>query len=108
VKKGLAKGMAHITGGGFIENIPRVLPETAGVQIERIWPVPEIFNFLCEAGKVGKRERYRVFNMGIGMIVIIDQEDLSKVEGILNSLNEKYYLIGQVTERKGKEQIKIK
>jgi phosphoribosylformylglycinamidine cyclo-ligase len=78
------------------------------VQIERIWPVPEIFNFLCEAGKVDKKERYRVFNMGIGMILIIGQKDLSRVEGALNSLDEKYYLIGQVTERKGKEQIKIK
>lgn len=108
LKKGLIKGIAHITGGGFIDNIPRILPETAGVHIERIWPVPEIFNFLCEAGKVGNKERYRVFNMGIGMILIIDQENLSKVEGILNSLEEKYYLIGQVTDRKGKEQIKIK
>ncbi|MCK5056235.1 MAG: phosphoribosylformylglycinamidine cyclo-ligase [Candidatus Aminicenantes bacterium] len=108
VKSGLVKGMAHITGGGFIDNIPRILPGGMGVQIERIWPVPEIFNFLCEAGKVGKKERYRVFNMGIGMVLIIAQNNLTKVEGILNSLHEKYYLIGQVIEGKGKEQVKIK
>lgn len=108
VKSGLIKGMAHITGGGFIDNIPRILPEAAAVQIERIWPVPEIFNFLCEAGKVGKKERYRVFNMGIGMVVIIDQKNLSPVEKILNSLKEKYYLMGQVIEQKGKEQVIIK
>lgn len=108
VQNSLIKGMAHITGGGFIDNIPRVLPDNAAAQVERIWPVPEIFTFLCEAGNVGKKERYRVFNMGIGMVIIIDQKDLSKVEKILNSLKEKYYLIGQVTEKKGKEQIKIK
>jgi phosphoribosylformylglycinamidine cyclo-ligase len=108
VESGLVKGMAHITGGGFIDNIPRILPGDMGVQIERIWPVPEIFNFLCEAGKVGKKERYRVFNMGIGMVLIIAQNNLTKVEGILNSLHEKYYLIGQVIEGKVKEQVKIK
>jgi len=108
VKSGLVKGMAHITGGGFLDNIPRSLPGDMGVQIERIWPVPEIFNFLCEAGKVGKKERYRVFNMGIGMVLIIAQNNLTKVEGILNSLHEKYFLIGQVIEGKGKEKVKIK
>lgn len=108
VNSGLIKGMAHITGGGFIDNIPRALPETAAVHIERTWPVPEIFNFLCQAGNVGMKERYRVFNMGIGMVLIIARNSLAKVEEILNSLHEEYYLIGQVTERKGKEQIKIK
>ncbi|MCK4763688.1 MAG: phosphoribosylformylglycinamidine cyclo-ligase [Candidatus Aminicenantes bacterium] len=107
VNRDLIKGMAHITGGGFIDNIPRTLPENTAVQVERIWPVPEIFNFLCDAGKVGEQERYRVFNMGIGMVLIIDSEDLSKVEKTLNSLDEKYYLIGQVVEKKGKAQIKI-
>jgi phosphoribosylformylglycinamidine cyclo-ligase len=84
------------------------LPQDVAVQIERIWPVPEIFNFLCEEGKVGKRERFRVFNMGIGMVLFIDKNNLSKVETVLNEMDEAFYLIGQVVEKKGKSRIKIK
>ncbi len=108
VENDLIKGMAHITGGGFIDNIPRVLPGGVAVQIERIWQVPEIFNFLCEKGNVSFKERYRVFNMGIGMVLIIDKNHLSRVEKILNNMNEKYYLIGQVVKKKGNRKIIIK
>jgi len=108
VNKDLVKGMAHITGGGFIDNIPRVLPDHVSVQIERVWPVPEIFNFLCEQGKISKHERYRVFNMGIGMVLIIDKNNLSKVEEVLDSFNEPCYLMGQVVEKKGKAGVIIK
>lgn len=104
----LVKGMAHITGGGFIDNIPRILPDHVSAQIERVWPVPEIFNFLCEEGKISKQERYRVFNMGIGMVLIIDKNNLSIVEEVLDSLDEMCYLMGQVVERKGKASVKIK
>jgi phosphoribosylformylglycinamidine cyclo-ligase len=107
VKKDLVKGMAHITGGGFIDNIPRILPDHVSVQIERVWPVPGIFNFLCEQGKISKQERFRVFNMGIGMVLIIDKNNLSKVEEVLDNLDETCYLMGQVVEKKGKERIKI-
>jgi len=103
----LIKGMAHITGGGFIENIPRILPEDVTIQIERVWPIPPIFNYLCEQGEISKEERYRVFNMGIGMVIIIDKNHLTKVETILNEIDETYYLIGQVVEKKGKGKIKI-
>lgn len=105
--KNLLKGMAHITGGGFVDNIPRILPEHVGVQIEPIWPVPPLFTFLCERGKVSKKERYRVLNMGIGMVLVIDKNLLSQVENLLDSIGESYYLMGQVTDKKGKEQIKI-
>ena len=108
VEHGLVKGMAHITGGGFVDNIPRILPDNVSVQIERIWPIPEIFSFLCEKGNVSIDERYRVFNMGIGMVLMIDKNRFSDVEAILNEINEKYYLIGQVTEKKGKQSIIIK
>lgn len=107
IKKDLVNGMAHITGGGFIDNIPRVLPDNVSAQIERVWPVPEIFNFLCEQGNISKKERFRVFNMGIGMVLIIDKNNLSKVEEILDSLNETCYLMGQVVAKKGKDRIKI-
>lgn len=105
--RGLVKGMAHITGGGFLDNIPRVLPAGLGVQIERIWPVPAIFNFLCEAGKVGNKERYRVFNMGIGMVLIIAADNLPAVEAILDDKGEDYYLIGRVTEHKKGDRVRI-
>jgi phosphoribosylformylglycinamidine cyclo-ligase len=107
VRENLVKGMAHITGGGFIDNIPRILPRDVSVHIERVWPLPEIFNFLCEQGKIGKEERFRVFNMGIGMVLIIDKNNLSKVEEVLDSLDETCYLMGQVVEKKGKARIKI-
>lgn len=108
VEHNLLKGMAHITGGGFIDNIPRVLPDDVAVQVECIWPVPEIFELLCEKGNISIDERYRVFNMGIGMILIIDKSHLSKVEKALDDMKEKYYLIGQVLERKGSNSIIIK
>jgi phosphoribosylformylglycinamidine cyclo-ligase len=107
VCENLIKGMAHITGGGFIDNIPRILPEGVMVQIETVWSIPPIFQFLVEAGKIPKKERYRVFNMGIGMVLIIDKNNLSKVEKVLNSNKEKYFLIGQVKEIKGKNRISI-
>ena len=105
---GLIKGMAHITGGGFIDNIPRVLPDNTAVRIERIWPMPGNFNFLCEKGNVSFDERYRVFNMGIGMVLIIDKSHLSQLETILDNMDEKYYLIGQVVEKKGNKRVIIK
>ncbi|MCP5102379.1 MAG: phosphoribosylformylglycinamidine cyclo-ligase [bacterium] len=108
VENGLVKGMAHITGGGFIDNIPRILPDNVSVLIERIWPIPEIFTFLCEEGNVSIDERYRVFNMGIGMVLIIEKNHLSGVEKILDGMNEKYHLIGQVEQKKGNKKIVIK
>ena len=108
IKGSLIKGMSHITGGGFIDNIPRILPEELAVRIERIWPVPEIFNLLVDAGKISKNESYRVFNMGIGMVMVIYKNNLSMVERSLNSMKEKYYLIGQVIEKKGNRRVFIR
>lgn len=107
IKGNWLKGMAHITGGGFIDNIPRILPDGLGARIEAIWPVPPVFQFLVDAGKIPKKERYRVFNMGIGMVLIIDKNHLSKVEKALAAAKEKYYLIGQVKDIKGKDRISI-
>jgi phosphoribosylformylglycinamidine cyclo-ligase len=104
----LLKGMAHITGGGLLENIPRILPEETAVVIEKAWPVPPLFSFLVQAGNVSEAERYRVFNMGIGMVLVIEPRNLSRVEFALNRMNEDFYLIGQVTENKGGVRVRIK
>jgi phosphoribosylformylglycinamidine cyclo-ligase len=104
----LLKGMAHITGGGLLENIPRILPEAAAVVLEKTWPVPPLFAFLVQAGNISEQERYRVFNMGIGMVLVIEPKHLSRVEAILKKAHEDFYLIGQVTENKGGERVLIK
>ncbi|MBU4405388.1 MAG: phosphoribosylformylglycinamidine cyclo-ligase [Candidatus Aminicenantes bacterium] len=104
----LLKGMAHITGGGLLENIPRILPEETAVVIEKAWPVPPLFSFLVQAGNVSEAERYRVFNMGIGMVLVIEPRNLSRVEFALNRMNEDFYLIGQVIENKGGVRVRIK
>ncbi len=104
----LLKGMAHITGGGLLENIPRVLPPGVSVVIERTWPVPPLFSFLVQAGNVSEAERYRVFNMGIGMVLIVDPKRLSRVGSLLEKVNEKFFLIGQVTGSRGGARVRIK
>ncbi|MCU0236786.1 MAG: phosphoribosylformylglycinamidine cyclo-ligase [Acidobacteria bacterium] len=103
----LLKGMAHITGGGLLENVPRILPENAAVVIEKTWPVPPLFSFLVQAGSVSEAERYRVFNMGIGMVLVIEPKRLSRVEAALQAAGEEYYLIGQVTENRGGARVRV-
>jgi len=77
-KKIPIEGMAHITGGGFVDNIPRVLPDNCNAVIDRAaWPVPTIFNFIERQGKVERDEMYRVFNMGIGYVIIVRPRNLT-------------------------------
>ncbi len=96
------KGISHITGGGFYENFPRVLTKGLGVQLdEKAWDVPEIFSFLQKHGEMEKREMYGVFNMGIGMAVIVDREDAEEVVTILEDVGEKASLIGHVVDEEG-------
>ena len=91
------KGMVHITGGGFYENIPRVLPDGVGVEIDvTSWPQLPIFGLLQQWGNVDKKEMYRTFNMGIGMIMIVDASDADAVLQNLADRNEKAYVIGKV------------
>src|SRR5689334_8722523 len=79
------KGLAHITGGGLIENIPRILPSDTLAQLERgSWPQPALFGWLQQAGDVADREMWRVFNCGIGMVVIVAQADVEQTLHILS------------------------
>ena len=88
-------GMAHITGGGFPDNIPRVLPKCVNAEIDRAsWTVPTIFKFIERQGKVDREEMYRVFNMGIGYVVIIAKKDLVKATNILKAQHQPYSVIG--------------
>ena len=88
-------GMAHITGGGFPDNIPRVLPKAVNAEIDRSsWEVPTIFKFIERQGKVDRDEMYRVFNMGIGYVVIIAKKDLVKATNILKAQHQPYSVIG--------------
>jgi hypothetical protein len=100
------KGMVHITGGGFYENIPRILPEGIAVVIDGdSWPVLPIFPFLKKEGNIDAHEMYRTFNCGIGMLLILNQEDADKAMNILSEQGEKIYRIGYVT--KGKKEVTI-
>ena len=93
------KGMVHITGGGFYENIPRVLPKGVGVEIDvTSWSQLPIFGLLQKWGNVDKREMYRTFNMGIGMIMIVDAKDADAVMANLAERDEKAYVIGKVVD----------
>jgi phosphoribosylformylglycinamidine cyclo-ligase len=104
----LLKGMAHITGGGLMENVPRILPAGTAVVIEKTWPLPPLFSFLVQAGSVSESECYRVFNMGIGMVLVIEPGKLGRVEAALRGLGEEFFLIGQVTDDRGGPRVRIK
>ena len=97
--------LAHITGGGITENLPRVLPPHLDARIERgTWEVLPIFSFIRERGKVETEEMYRTFNMGLGMILVADRERAQRVQDFLAARNERFYLIGEITDGSGKVQ----
>ncbi|NMH71557.1 phosphoribosylformylglycinamidine cyclo-ligase [Bacillus sp. RO2] len=102
LKKYDINGMAHITGGGFIENIPRMLPEGLQAEVDYgTWPIPPIFDLLQEVGELDRKEMFNIFNMGIGMVLAINEEILPEVVQILEANGEKAYLIGRVKEGEG-------
>ena len=90
------KGIAHITGGGLVENIPRILPDGCGVEIQKgSWPILPVFDVMQSLGDVDEDEMFRAFNMGIGMVFIVDEAKVSIVKGVLKDLTE-VYEIGSV------------
>lgn len=98
VEKFDIRGMVHITGGGFYENIPRVLPEGCGVEVNtEAWPVPQIFELVQQWGNVAWPEMYRTFNMGIGMILVVPQSEVNAIQENLTARGETSYVIGHVT-----------
>ena len=94
------RGIAHITGGGFIENIPRILPKNLDVEIQKgSWPMLPIFPYMQKIGKVSEKEMYRVFNMSIGLIIIVPPEQKEKIELLLK--NHQVFWIGKIIKGKG-------
>jgi phosphoribosylformylglycinamidine cyclo-ligase len=96
---GVIKGLAHITGGGLTDNIPRILPEGAGVKIDKgSWPVLPIYTLMQEIGNVPESEMYRAFNMGVGMVIVCAEADVTDISSQLRSRDDLSYVIGHVTE----------
>ena len=93
------KGLAHITGGGFIDNIPRILPKGFGAKVRKTsWDVPPLFQLIQNLGGIDPDEMYRVFNMGVGMIAIITKEQLNEFQ---QSITEPTWVIGEVVDGEG-------
>ncbi|HWG22052.1 MAG TPA: phosphoribosylformylglycinamidine cyclo-ligase [Terracidiphilus sp.] len=96
---GLTSGLAHITGGGITENLPRILPRGTAAQVELgSWPVLPIFEHLRELGQVSQDEMMRTFNMGIGLIAAIPAAKFARAKNLLDRAEEKFYLIGRVVK----------
>ena len=94
------KGMAHITGGGLVENVPRILPETTQAVIHAdSWTRPAVFDWLQQAGNIDAHEMHRVFNNGIGMVVIVSAEDAERAMAAFEAEGEKVFKLGEIVER---------
>ncbi|MEG1608925.1 MAG: AIR synthase-related protein, partial [Clostridia bacterium] len=102
IEKFEIKGIAHITGGGFIENVPRILPSGLGVYIDRSsYPLPKVFKALQEIAEIDDRNMCNTFNMGIGMVLAVDPAIANDVVAELEALGEKAWTIGKVTDKEG-------
>lgn len=103
VDAGAIHALVHITGGGFTDNVPRVLPDTLDAHVKLgSWPVLPVFRYLYEHGNVEREEMLRVFNMGIGMMLIVAPERVSEVAAHFGQIGQQYYFIGNVVKGKGR------
>ncbi|WP_244423218.1 AIR synthase-related protein, partial [Bradyrhizobium sp. ORS 375] len=103
---GAVKGLAHITGGGFTDNIPRVLPKHLGVSIDLTHlPVLPVFKWLAEQGGIAERELLRTFNCGIGMIVIVKADAVEAVTEVFKANGEHVARLGEVVAAAGEERV---
>ena len=106
IDKVTVKGISHITGGGFYENIPRSVPEGLCARIEKkTVNILPIFNLIQNEGKIDERDMFNTFNMGVGMDIVVSKEDADKAIEILKANGEKAYVIGEITESEDKVQI---
>ncbi len=106
IKSTNVKALSHITGGGLLENIPRVLPENTCAQIDsNSWTMPEIFSWLQEKGNVEQTEMYRTFNCGVGMIVVVSSQELGSALEQLTASGENAWHIGEIVSSKDEQQV---
>jgi len=99
----MIKGLAHITGGGLIDNLPRILPANCDAVIEtKNWRVPRIFQILRQNGNIDPHEMYQVFNMGIGMVAVVSERDARRAMSVLKAKR-----IGQITRGSGRVRLKF-
>ncbi len=101
MKKINVKGLAHITGGGLVDNVPRVLGENLTAELRSdAWPLPPLFRWLQERGNVADSEMHRVFNCGIGMVLVVAEKDAKRAQALLEKAGERVWQIGTVRRRK--------
>jgi len=99
------KGMAHITGGGLTGNVPRVLPESVIAVLDKsAWPLPPLFQWLQQEGDVADEEMHRVFNCGIGMVVVVAAADAAKASELLTAAGETVYALGRIEARQADQE----
>ncbi|MDR1995852.1 phosphoribosylformylglycinamidine cyclo-ligase [Azonexus sp.] len=104
MEKVAIKGMAHITGGGLLENVPRVLPENTVAELQKAaWPRPRLFDWLQAEGQVAENEMHRVFNCGIGLAIVVAAADAEAAMAELKAQGESVYRIGRIRARQGDE-----
>ncbi|MGM0547878.1 MAG: phosphoribosylformylglycinamidine cyclo-ligase [Bacillota bacterium] len=109
IEKFRIKGIAHITGGGLIENLPRILPRGLKAEISKnSWQPQKIFSLIKKAGEITEKEMYRTFNMGIGMSLVIAKEDRDKVLAELEKMGEQACLIGEISKAAGEQPLQLK
>ncbi|MBK7599792.1 MAG: phosphoribosylformylglycinamidine cyclo-ligase [Acidobacteria bacterium] len=106
--EGMIKGLAHITGGGLVENIPRILPSNVDVAIRwGSWPILPVYDLIQRIGNVPREDMIRTFNMGIGMVVITSPQYAQSVQDQLERASEPFYMIGEVVDGDGKVRFKL-
>lgn len=102
IKRYRIKGIAHITGGGLLENVARIVPKKVQAVIDLYsWSIPAIFRMIQRMGKVNQDEMYKTFNMGIGMVIVVEAKAVDKIMKFLKKQGEKAYLIGEIGKGKG-------
>ena len=102
LEKDLIKGMAHITGGGLIENVPRMLPKHLAADIDvASWTRPKVFDWLQQAGNVSVEEMGRTFNNGVGMVLVVSEVASGEVQKMLEEQGERVHSIGKLIDRRG-------
>jgi phosphoribosylformylglycinamidine cyclo-ligase len=93
-------GISHITGGGLVDNLPRIIPKACKTVIHRSsWPVPPVFSYIQKAGRISDQEMMRTFNNGLGLIIVVNEEEINEVLSRLNAMNETAFHIGSIESR---------